>query len=145
MNANATLDFVGSVGVYSGADGAIIWSRNGAGFVDEFGWAVAAAGDVDGDGIADIIVGAPGAGGVAAVPGPGAAHVFSGIDGVSSAPSPVKRPATASGTPSMGGSTFPSRSMRSPAMAFSITSSAPPAATPAAPERGAPTPSTAPC
>lgn len=54
-----------------------VLTGDGAG--DGFGWAAAAAGDVDGDGVCDWIVGAPGAG-----PGgdeTGAARVHRGVDG----------------------------------------------------------------
>jgi hypothetical protein len=83
MNANATIDFVGRVAVYSGSDGSVIWSRNGASLTDELGWALATAGDLDGDGVLDLMVGAPGAGGDAFAPGAGAMHLVSGVDGAS--------------------------------------------------------------
>ncbi|MEW6741820.1 MAG: integrin alpha [Planctomycetota bacterium] len=51
-------DYVGRVYAYSGASGELIWSRPGEGRWDYFGRALAAAGDVTGDGIADVIVGA---------------------------------------------------------------------------------------
>jgi len=49
----------GRVVVVSGRDGTIIrsWFGNSAG--DEFGWAASSAGDVDNDGVPDIVVGAP--------------------------------------------------------------------------------------
>lgn len=80
-NLNAAIDYVGSVTVYSGADGAVVWSRNGESRLDELGWAVALAGDVNEDGVTDVIVGAPGAGGDGANTGAGAAFVLSGVDG----------------------------------------------------------------
>ena len=69
----------GSVQVVSGADGRILWTFFGAAAGDQFGAAVAAAGDVDGDGQADLIVGAPNAApnGVAS----GQAVVLSGATG----------------------------------------------------------------
>jgi hypothetical protein len=48
----------GSVRVHSGADGSELWRRDGSAG-DELGYAVAGAGDVDGDGGADLIAGAP--------------------------------------------------------------------------------------
>ena len=80
-NLNAAIDYVGSVTVYSGGDGAVVWSRDGESRLDELGWAVALAGDVNDDGVTDVIVGAPGAGGDGATTGAGAAFVLSGVDG----------------------------------------------------------------
>lgn len=49
----------GYVAVVSGADGSRIWKILGQSTGDGFGWAVAAVGDVDGDGLADFAAGAP--------------------------------------------------------------------------------------
>ncbi len=49
----------GRVTVFSGRIGQIIYSRIGPSAGSQYGTAVAAAGDVDGDGFADVIVGAP--------------------------------------------------------------------------------------
>lgn len=63
--------------LFSGATGAVIDSWSGHTANDAFGRAVANAGDVDGDGIADAIVGAP-----QPMPGStGYARVFSGLTG----------------------------------------------------------------
>ncbi len=51
----------GAVLVYSGATGAVIRRFAGQRAGDEIGWAVAGAGDLDGDGVPDLIVGAVGA------------------------------------------------------------------------------------
>ncbi len=68
--------------VYSGRDGRVLLTLKAeapAGKTDRFGTHASGAGDVNGDGYADVIVGAPmnGAGGESA----GRAYVFSGKDG----------------------------------------------------------------
>jgi hypothetical protein len=70
----------GSAFVYSGANGAILYQFDGATADDEFGTSVANAGDVDGDGFDDLIVGAGNAtpGGIY---GAGSAFVYSGANG----------------------------------------------------------------
>jgi len=73
----ASLSNNGAVKVLSGRDGSTIHSKVGDSDHDWFGWDVALAGDVDGDGVLDVIVGAPNA----ALSGsgrPGMARVFSG-------------------------------------------------------------------
>jgi hypothetical protein len=69
----------GKAYVYSGKDGRVLVTLTAESKEDTFGRHVAGAGDVDGDGYADVIVGAPGndAGGK----GAGRAYVFSGKDG----------------------------------------------------------------
>jgi hypothetical protein len=68
---------VGSVFCYSGATGAELMRIDGAGSYEYFGAAVDFAGDVDGDGYPDILVGSAEANG-----GAGFASVYSGATGV---------------------------------------------------------------
>lgn len=70
----------GSVFVYSGASAKLLYQWDGLGRFDVFGAAIAGAGDVDGDGVPDVIVGAPGAS-PQGVSGAGSAFVFSGATG----------------------------------------------------------------
>lgn len=70
----------GSTYIYSGASGGLIWQFDGRSSWGAMGTSVSGAGDVDGDGFDDVIVGAPG------VPiGPrvyaGSAFIFSGATG----------------------------------------------------------------
>jgi len=69
----------GRVGVYSGADGSLIRTIVGEAGGDLFGWAVRGFGDLNGDGIGDLLIGAPGndAAGAQA----GRAYVYSGAVG----------------------------------------------------------------
>jgi FG-GAP repeat protein len=70
----------GSVFVYSGADGSLLFQWDGKNANDNFGSSVAAAGDVNNDGIDDLIIGASNAfaGGQSKA---GRAYVYSGADG----------------------------------------------------------------
>jgi hypothetical protein len=65
--------------VYSGQTGDLLWTFTGEAADDRFGYSVCGAGDVNNDGHADLIVGAPGndAGGE----GAGRAYVYSGQTG----------------------------------------------------------------
>ncbi len=69
----------GTATLYSGATGAVLHTFTGANAGDQLGAAVASAGDFDGDGVGDVVVGIPGAdqGGTDA----GRAQVFSGATG----------------------------------------------------------------
>lgn len=69
----------GSVFIYSGATGALIWRFNGDTPYGQFGFGVSSAGDPDADGVPDILVGTPY--GLRPPSGEGAAFVFSGATG----------------------------------------------------------------
>lgn len=71
----------GSVYVYSGINGALLWRWNGLDAQDALGWSVDGAGDVNNDGFADLIMGAWCAdpGGVSRA---GSAYVVSGATGL---------------------------------------------------------------
>ena len=66
----------GKAYVFSGADGALLRSWQGAAALDSLGYAVDGAGDLDGDGLGDLIVGAPGVNFDA-----GMVRIFSSADG----------------------------------------------------------------
>ncbi len=83
MAAAVRADFAGAdsgrVTVFSGADGSVLYRFDGDAAGDQFGTSVREAGDVDGDGVGDLVVGAPFHDGAGA--DSGAARVFSGRDG----------------------------------------------------------------
>jgi hypothetical protein len=70
----------GSAFVYSGSSGLLLWQFDGQAAGDQLGRSVSGAGDVDGDGFDDLIVGAIGAspGGMSWA---GSANVYSGASG----------------------------------------------------------------
>jgi hypothetical protein len=76
--AVAGLAGAGRAFVFSGAGAQILFVENGTGAGDELGHAVAALGDVTGDGVPDFAAGAP----AWSTSGPGSLRVFSGSNGV---------------------------------------------------------------
>lgn len=70
---------IGYARVYSGVNGATIYTFNGANNLDFFGHSVAGVGDINGDGVPDIAVGAHGVDNTFA--GAGNVSVFSGATG----------------------------------------------------------------
>jgi len=79
-NSDVNGPCAGMVRVYDGSDGSIRFEFLGDGDHDELGWSVNGAGDVDDDGVADVIAGARQVFASTTV-GPGYARVFSGATG----------------------------------------------------------------
>ncbi|HXF49737.1 MAG TPA: HYR domain-containing protein [Verrucomicrobiae bacterium] len=77
---SAALPDAGSVGVFSGADGQLLYEINGIESGDRLGGSAGIGGDVNNDGYADFIVGSPDAD-VSGMVDAGAAYVYSGYDG----------------------------------------------------------------
>jgi hypothetical protein len=75
LEDHGTATRAGGARVLSGADGSILYKFAGSAKDDDFGWSVANAGDVNGDGYSDIVVGAY------QISGKGYLRVFSGKDG----------------------------------------------------------------
>jgi hypothetical protein len=75
------LSAAGSAYIYSGADGSLLYRFDGSSDLDFFGRSVSGAGDVNGDGFADVIVGAYLADGNG-FPHAGSAYVYSGSTGL---------------------------------------------------------------
>jgi len=84
VGAPGRLDAIGHARVHSGATGALLFTLSAAQPGDRFGAAVAATADLDGDGIGDLLVGAPGTDVAGSPPlqDAGAAYVYSGDTGL---------------------------------------------------------------
>ena len=74
-------NYRGQVVVYSGKTGGVIYSHDGESDGDRFGWSVAGLGDINGDGRADYIVGAPLYDNTS-IPNTGKVYVYSGKTGL---------------------------------------------------------------
>lgn len=68
----------GFVQTRSGADNSALWSASGGAAGDLFGWSLAHIGDLDGDGVGEVVIGAPG---TAEGTTPGQVSIHSGVDG----------------------------------------------------------------
>jgi len=68
----------GLVQMRSGADNSALWSASGGTTGDLFGWSLAHIGDLDGDGVGEVVIGAPGTAGGST---PGQVSIHSGVDG----------------------------------------------------------------
>ncbi|NQU49811.1 MAG: FG-GAP repeat protein [Planctomycetes bacterium] len=77
----AAISAAGSAYVYSGANGSLLYQYNGSAAFDGLGESVSSAGDVDGDGNPDFIIGAKGTD-IAGITNAGSAYVYSGATGL---------------------------------------------------------------
>lgn len=80
MSSASGFSSSGSAFAYSGLDGSLLYQWHGSATYDSLGCSVSNAGDINGDGFDDVIVGAYGAS-PNGVPAAGAAYAFSGADG----------------------------------------------------------------
>jgi FG-GAP repeat len=69
----------GSAQLLSGLDGSVIRGWQGSGVLAQFGSPVASAGDIDGDGVDDLLIGAPGDS--SGAPSGGCVYAYSGASG----------------------------------------------------------------
>ncbi|HET6204750.1 MAG TPA: FG-GAP-like repeat-containing protein [Planctomycetota bacterium] len=81
VGARVTPFSVGLAKVFSGAGGALLFTFTGSSLGSGFGAAVAAVGDIDGDGLADVAIGEPNFAGGLFGGGLGRVLVFSGANG----------------------------------------------------------------
>ncbi len=79
--SNGALTGAGKAYVYSGASGLLLHEFGGGYFYDQFGTSVSTAGDYNGDGMDDLLIGAPSAVGVNNFPDAGSVYIYSGMDG----------------------------------------------------------------
>jgi len=79
----ATLNFsnAGEISIFSGADLSVLYTIEGQDNGESLGRSIANAGDVDGDGVNDILAGAPNTYINAAISRAGRANLYSGVDG----------------------------------------------------------------
>lgn len=75
--ASYTFPHAGRVYVFSGADGSLLWTRDGMGEEDNLGWGVGKIGLLDGDNAPEVAAAAPGAGKADG----GQVYVYSGASG----------------------------------------------------------------
>jgi hypothetical protein len=77
----AHLEVAGTVRVYSGAAGVLLYSLNGIAYGDLFGDALESCGDLDGDGASDLLIGSPRANRTSGHSGFGTVTAVSGATG----------------------------------------------------------------